>query len=571
MAEEVFVNKGKMFKVTIDGTAYEAPEGANVLGVCLANGVDLEHFCYHPYLPKDGNCRTCMIEIAGPRGNMLTIGCNTMVTDGMVVFTTSEKAKEAQKSALEFMLLDHPLDCPVCDKAGECRLQNNYMSYGQYEARRTVPRFFKDGKAIDVGDHIILDQERCILCTRCVRFLDTIPETSELGILHRGHKASISIFEGQPIRNDYSGNVTDVCPVGALTLKEFRFQQRVWFLKKAKSICPFCARGCNITIEHNHGKVFRFMPRENRNLNRAWICDDGRFSFKKINHNRLLQAKKLGNEIDTVEALAGIVDLLKNSAKEKIGTLVSPFATTETIYVIHKIFSELNSTNIAPIVPVPGKGDELLKMAALSPNESSLAMFGIKGNVSDVLKKSKDGVLIIIEPTPEITSGIKETLPANTIVISSWESELTINALYAIPVRSFAETFGTFINGSGKMQKIHQAFAPHGINEITDSASLLWQLFNNAEYPVLPELGKLFSGVLIGQKVPYVFYGNLQNEFIKAAFGEMAKSITLLNGLSIDSLSDHGIDLDLGLGDELPFRNINPDPNIIPIPGRIAS
>lgn len=459
----------KMIKIKINDREYEVPEGINIVEACDANNIPLERFCYHRYLPVDGNCRTCMVEIETPRGRMLTIGCNTKVQDGMVIYTNSENAVTAQKASLEFLLLDHPLDCPICDKAGECYLQDNYYNFGRYDYRRIVPRYFKGGKAVDAGDHIVLDQERCILCTRCIRFLDNITETSELGIIHRGHESKITTFPGKPISNDYSGNITDICPVGALTLKEFRFKQRVWFLKKTPSICTECARGCSIYIEHNRGKIWRYMPRENPKLNRVWLCDKGRFSFKKNHQNRIWEPMSNSKIIDFNEATIHIENILKSYQWNEIGWLCGPFSSNESIYILKMYYGE----NVYAYIPkATGKKDELLMLAEEYPNEQGIRFFGINTNVKELISKINDKkikVLFILEnnvvkfkEAAEIVSVFKNL--DQLVYFTSFDDENSKIANLVIPIRTFVETNGTYINATSLLQKAQQAFEPENEN-----------------------------------------------------------------------------------------------------------
>jgi NADH-quinone oxidoreductase subunit G len=455
----------KMIKIKINDKEYQVPDGTNIVEACDAYKIPLERFCYHRYLPVDGNCRTCMVEIETPRGRMLTIGCNTKVQEGMVIYTNSENAVKAQKANLEFLLLDHPLDCPICDKAGECYLQDNYYNFGRYDYRRIVPRYFKGGKAVDAGKHIVIDQERCVLCTRCIRFLDNIPGTSELGIIHRGHESKITTFPNKPIRNDYSGNITDICPVGALTLKEFRFKQRVWFLKKTPSICTECARGCSINIEHNRGKIWRFMPRENPKLNRVWLCDKGRFSFKKNHENRVFEPIKNNQTIDFNQATLEIESILQNYSWNEIAWLSGPYSSNETLYVLKTYYGE---NVFAYIPPATGKKDDLLMLAEEYPNEQGIRFFGINTDTKSLVNKIKNRqikVLFILENNLAKFSEAKELMDSlkmleETVYFTSFQDETTKNVSIIIPIRTSAETNGTYINATSLLQKAEQAFEP---------------------------------------------------------------------------------------------------------------
>ena len=410
-----------------------------------------------------------MVEIRTPKGRQLTIGCNTHVTEGMVIYTNSENAKQAQKSALEMLLLDHPLDCPICDKAGECKLQDQYMQDGQYDFRRSVPRYFKGGKAEDIGEHILLDQERCVLCTRCIRFVDEVPKTSELCVVNRGHEAKLTIFPGYRLDNPYSGNVTDICPVGALTLKEFRFKQRVWFLKKTESICPGCARGCNITVEQNHGHVFRFMPRENPFVNKTWICDEGRFSFPHYQTNRL-EETRLGHKVTSLaEGIIRLSEILMGMGKDEVAAIASPYASLEDNYMLKKLFEKkFNPVNLAaPLWMKKGEADKILRLAERYPNEQGLNLLGIPTQAEALLEKIEKGVfkaVIVMHQDPfgqdpEKAKKIYGKVKA-LVSLSVHQTDTAKQAAMAFPARAFIEKSGTFVNALGRLQRFKRAVEP---------------------------------------------------------------------------------------------------------------
>ena len=533
-----------MPKIKINGKELEVPNGANVLEAAISNGFKLEYFCYQRYLPVAGNCRTCMVEIEGPKGPMLTIGCNTKVAEGMVIHTDTPKAKQAQKTALEFLLLDHPLDCPICDKAGECRLQDQYMEYGLYDFRRSVPRYFKGGKAEDIGEHIILDQERCVLCTRCIRFLDEVPKTSELGIVNRGHEALLGIFPGKRVDNPYSGNVTDVCPVGALTLKEFRFKQRVWFLKKTESVCPGCARGCNITVEHNKGKVYRFMPRENAELNKTWICDEGRFSFPYYRENRLTEATAGGRTETFENAMTRLTTLLSGLGKDEVLGIASPWASLEDNYILKKLFEKkFNVQNLVAPLGTPGAGDDILRLAEKYPNGQGLKLLGIPTEAEDLSARAAKGVfkaVLVMNnlPDPGETQAAKWLGKAGQVIVLSVHNTQTARSAFAaIPTRSFIERSGTFVNATSRLQRFRRAFEPEN-PEVLESA--LW----------LCRLAKELKAE------------GFDYEDSPSIFNAMAKETALLNGLTFNSIPSAGKVLDLPPLSPEPFKNVKAQPNV---------
>jgi len=535
-----------MAKITINGKALEVADGTNVLDAAISNGIPLEHFCYHTYLPVAGNCRTCMVEIEGPKGPMLTIGCNTKVAEGMVIHTETPKAKQAQKSALEMLLLDHPLDCPVCDKAGECKLQNQYMEYGLYDFRRDVPRYFKGGKAEDIGEHIMLDQERCVLCTRCIRFVDEVPKTSELGIVNRGHESKISIFPGVRLDNPYSGNVTDVCPVGALTLKEFRFKQRVWFLKKTESVCHGCARGCNITVEHNKGRVYRYMPRENAELNKTWICDEGRFSFDHYQENRQTEVR-LGHSTSNLnEGIAQLSHILEGLSKDEVAGIASPFAALEDLYVMKKFFEKrFNPKNLAaPFWGKKGEEDNILKLADKTPNGQGLTLLGIDPDGTDLLARIEKGdikVVLMMHNNPfgqdEARANQVYDKVKALIVLTVHKSKVAEKGSMVFPVRSFTEKNGTFVNATSRLQRVRQAIEPESGDVIEAS---LW-----------------FAKLAKALKVEGFDYSDTPS-----VFNAMAKEVELLKGLTFHSIPSTGKVLDLKPVAAEPFQGVKAQPNV---------
>ena len=269
-----------MPKCTINGKEIRVKDGTTVIQAFKQLEQDIAHYCWHPGLSVAGVCRLCMIEIEGqPR---LQIACNTVIQDGMKISNQSEKVKETVRWGMDFHLINHPLDCPICDQAGECGLQEQYMKYGQYDSSMSQPKVKKD-KVVDLGDKIVLDSERCILCSRCVRFTDEVSKTHELGIFNRGDYSEIGTFAGKNLDNDYALNTVDICPVGALTSKDFRFKQRVWYLKSVQTTCPGCSTGCKVKVYYNNEGVFRVKPEEDPEVNSHWMCDEGRPLYKFVN------------------------------------------------------------------------------------------------------------------------------------------------------------------------------------------------------------------------------------------------------------------------------------------------
>src|SRR5687767_13278076 len=301
----------EMITVKIDGVAVSVPKTmpdpltgkpipTTMIQACNAVKVDVPHYCYHPKLPVAGNCRMCLVEFGTPamgpdRKPLLNpdgttkiaksprpaIACATPVSPGMEIYTNTPGVTEMRKSVLEFLLINHPLDCPICDQAGECKLQEYSVDFGQAQSRFVEQKVHKP-KRVDLGPRIVLDDERCILCTRCIRFTRDIVGDDALGIVNRGSYNTITAYPGKQFDNNYTLNTVDICPVGALTSKDFRFKMRVWFLKETKSICTSCGTGCNIVIGSREEKIYRYEPRQNDAVNSTWMCDYGRLNYKWI-------------------------------------------------------------------------------------------------------------------------------------------------------------------------------------------------------------------------------------------------------------------------------------------------
>ncbi|MCW8953526.1 MAG: 2Fe-2S iron-sulfur cluster-binding protein [Sulfurimonas sp.] len=353
-------------KILIDNAEVECKEGDLLIEVMLKNALEIPHFCYQEDLGADGNCRMCMVEIKGQKRPQ--IACNTFVEENLEVSTISENIKEVKRSILELELLNHPVDCAICDQAGECKLQDYYMDFGLYDSHLSTPKT-KKGKHIDLGSNVMLDQERCVLCTRCVRFTSNITKTNELGIIGRGDNSRVAVAPGHELNNPYAMNVVELCPVGALTSKDFRFKQRVWFLDSTKSICHGCSRGCNIYIDYNETKysaekVHRFRARRNNKINKSFLCDYGRLSYKELNEN-------FNADVSHVKDLK---ELLKD---EKKLALVSPSMSLQQLQAV-KSFCKDNSVELFSLPYIDENfGDEWLKTNDMSANFNGVKELGI--------------------------------------------------------------------------------------------------------------------------------------------------------------------------------------------------
>src|SRR6476660_6062630 len=298
-----------MPKITNKDQAYDAPPGKTIIQIADEAGIQIPRYCYHPDIGIEGSCRMCLVEVE--KSPKLVPSCATPIAEGMIVRTSTPRVQQAVRYAMEFLLLHHPIDCPVCDQSGECWLQDYYMANAGHTSRYPGTDKTRRTKAKDLGPLVKLDQERCILCTRCVRFTRNVTHTGEIVVLNRGHASEIGIFEDRPLNNAYSGNVVDVCTVGALTSADFRFKVRVWFLKGTNSVCGGCSTGCNLRIDHSaravgggipgytatDGKIYRTVGRRNVDVNKSWLCDEGRLSFHTLERwPRLRHATMAGEQ-----------------------------------------------------------------------------------------------------------------------------------------------------------------------------------------------------------------------------------------------------------------------------------
>jgi NADH-quinone oxidoreductase subunit G len=471
-----------MPKLTIDGKEIEVPAGTNLIEAARLAGVEVPHYCYHPGLSIAGQCRLCMVDIEKtPRP---TIACNTPATDGMVVHTDTERVKETRRSVMEFHLINHPLDCPVCDQAGECWLQIYYMKHGLYDPRMADTKVHKP-KAVPLGPHVILDAERCILCSRCVRFCDEITGTGELGIFHRGDHSEIGLFPGKGLDNKYSGNVIDICPVGALTDRDFRFQVRVWYLDTTRSVCPGCARGCTIDVHVNRRRphhadgrrVARLKPRFNPHVNKWWMCDEGRYGYTFVDDpDRLTMPERRDGEarveLTWDQAIEHVVAALARHRPDEIAIIASPKMSNEDLFAVKRVLGG-RAAGIGFRVPpdVPGDEDALLIRADKNPNTRGAELMGLDADVAGILAAARAGRIRCLWifhhdlfRSAWSEADVREALTAvPTVVFSGTNANRTTSFAHVVlPSSAWVERDGTFTNFEGRVQRFRQAVDPLG-------------------------------------------------------------------------------------------------------------
>ncbi|MCX5790052.1 MAG: 2Fe-2S iron-sulfur cluster-binding protein [Elusimicrobia bacterium] len=478
-------------KFTLDGRELEAVEGTLVIDAAKAAGIEVPHYCYHPGLGNPGVCRLCMVEVEGAPKPM--VSCRLPVKAGMVVKSDTARARKAQASSLEFHLANHPLDCPVCDQAGECFLQDYYMRYGLYRSAVREDKLHKE-KRLDIGPTVVLDQERCILCTRCTRFLSQVTKTNELGIFNRGDHDVLAPYPGRRVDNPYSGNIVDVCPVGALTDKDFRFKVRVWYLDETPSLCTTCARGCSIDLHANNRRpwhtpderVVRFKPRHNPEVNAWWMCDEGRYSYKQIDSRlRLKFASRLVDgrpeAVAAKEAAARAAQelsaLVKAKGPQGLAVVLSGTLSNEDLFAARRLFVETLHCGMLLAAPGPdqlGEGDDVLRRKERVPNHIGALALGFGARIPDTtwggLRAAVEGGklwgLYVIDRDPlavwgkgseKLLSGL-----AFTAYQGSHANRFSTAAQWVLPACSFAEEDATFTNFEGQVQRSRAAVPPLG-------------------------------------------------------------------------------------------------------------
>ena len=558
-------------KVKVDGREIEVPRliadwsgkltPTTMIQACELAKTEVPHYCYHPKLPVVGNCRMCLVEYGMPamgpdRKPILNadgspkiskmprpaISCATPISPGMEIYTSTPGVKQMREGVLESLLINHPLDCPICDQAGECKLQEYSVDYGQSESRFVEAKVHKP-KAVDLGPRIMLDAERCILCTRCIRFTKDIAGDDALGIINRGSYNTIATFPGLPFDNNYTLNTVDICPVGALTSKDFRFQMRAWFLKETKSLCTNCGTGCSALIGSREEKIYRYTPRDNDAVNGSWMCDSGRLNYKWIGRaDRLKDVLVRGQKSTWTAALNEISDKLKKAPAGSVAIVASARQTNEELWLLSKLKAKLGaiSDSIARI----GAEDKLLVCDDKNPNSNGARLTGMcftevginLVKIADGIESGKIKTLIVFgenlvkhgvsaktlsekETVSEVVEqhGLTAELLAklDTLIVSDILPNATTElAHYVLPGCAHAEKRGSFTNTKGRVQKFMKAVEAPG------DARAEWEFLHDLVHNVTGQNGFVT---------------------IEGLFNQMAKEVSAFNGLTWSALGDTGV------------------------------
>jgi NADH-quinone oxidoreductase subunit G len=517
-----------MATLKINGVEVVTAGPMTILEAAKSAGIEIPHYCYHPGLSVVGQCRLCQVEVE--KMPKLATACNTMAADGMVVSTNSPRVEKARRAVLEFYLLNHPLDCPVCDRGGECPLQDYTLKYGPGESRSVEPKVQR-AKHVIFGPHIVFDAERCILCTRCVRFCHEVPKTGELGIFSRGDRSEINLFPGRALDNAYSGNVIDLCPVGALTSRAYRFRSRPWDLvRHTASVCPLCSTGCNVILDVRHRQtgeeLLRIRPRENPAVNRWWICDEGRFDFG-YHHapSRLRLALRRDGQAHVEAPLddllayvaAEIQRIVRAHGEDAIGCIVSSRHTTEEMFLVRCFFRDVLQTphldhRVRPVQreAADASEDGLLRRTDKTANGRGARDIDLqpgpggldtRGMVAAALEGRLKALVILeedlVRELPDLP--VREALGKLELLATTslFPNPTTALAHAVIPALGFAEKAGSFTNHQGRIQKIAPALTPPGacrsLGEILRAVAghLGWDLGNIEPERVWAAIGEM--------------------------------------------------------------------------------
>ncbi|HKI01591.1 MAG TPA: molybdopterin-dependent oxidoreductase [Thermoanaerobaculia bacterium] len=506
-----------MPKVTINDRTVEVEAGTNLIEAGLKVGVQVPHYCYHPRLSVVGQCRMCLVKVEGmPK---LQTACSTQVMkDGMVVRTDVPEVAEAQKGMMEFFLINHPLDCPICDQAGECGLQDYSFKHGvpysrfEYEDKRTYP----GRERIPLGANVVLNMNRCIQCTRCIRFTEEVAGTGELGFFNRGARVEIGTFPGRELSNPLATCVVDICPVGALTSTRFRFAERVWYLDKKPSLCTGCEVGCNITMEHRRGDIKRYKPRFNVEVNDYWMCDYGRASFERYKTVPRLTFPRVRAEgsnghspiaaASWKDALDGVLRRLQAAKGQgEIAFLGSGFNTCEEAYLFGKLADALGSihrpvpVDIGPERTIPNlKGGITGRETAPNRRGAELVGMGSGDGADDLLLgggAERCSALVVCDSDFSSVAYNPETVErlrrAKFLVVFGWaDSPLAQVADVALPVAHHGEKDGTFVNVEWRVQKFMSAF--HAPGQVRTTVEVLADLLSRLD----PSWASLSAGAV---------------------------------------------------------------------------
>ena len=453
-----------MVTLTIDGVEVVAKPGTNLIEAANAVDIEIPFYCYHKRLTIAANCRMCLVKVSN--SPKLVPGCQTVVSEGLTVTTDSADVRDSQRSVQEFLLYNHPVDCAICDQAGECKLQDYYMAFDHKPARPTQPKVLRH-KRKELGPTVVLDQERCILCTRCVRFMREVANEPQLGVFGRGNREYIDIFPGVPLTSKYSLNTVDICPVGALLSTDFRFKARAFFLTATPSVCSGCSRGCNTYLDWYDRVSYRYRPRENDAVNQGWMCDDGRVTYHRFNEARVQRASEGGQPSTVGAALkSAAVKLGPHLKTSGLAAVVSPQLSNEDLLMVLLFAKDGLGVDAVYEGGLPdGAEDKILIKADKNPNRKGLELiakaYGLTVKpVADLAKQTALKALYVagaeVPSDAELAAALGRT--EVSVVQAFNQTPATAKAAILLPAAPHAEANGSFTNFEGRVQRFEQAY-----------------------------------------------------------------------------------------------------------------
>jgi NADH-quinone oxidoreductase subunit G len=549
MSDAAPANGTTMINVQIDGQWRQFPKGTKLIEACMQSGSFVPHYCYHPALTSPGNCRMCLLEIGSPKMDANRqpvlgtdgrpeiawnprpqISCALEITEGMAARTQSPLVEDCRKGVMEFLLINHPLDCPICDKAGECRLQEFAVEFG-HGGSNFLEEKVKKPKNQDIGKHIILDDERCILCSRCIRFMQEVAKDDVLGFVDRGSHTTLTVHPGQRLDSNYSLNTVDICPVGALTSKDFRFKMRVWFLRETKSICTSCGTGCNTVIGARENHIIRQTPRQNDDVNSYWMCDHGRLNYGYLHReDRLTQPlwREDGKLQKTTwpRAISQLAEKLGTVPRGAAALLASARLTNEELWLAGKIARHLGIT-LHDVVARPQEADGILVSADGNPNTRGAELLGLTkepgarlSDIGDAVRSGQVKALLCLSEDPRHLGLSPDDLAKLDLLVclDILPNSGTAAAHAVLPGSGFAEKRGSMVNVKGRVQRLNRAISAPG--QARDDFEILSDLLR-----------------ALGAEAPQTLDG---------VFKEMAAAVPAFSGLTLARLGEHGIPLEAG-------------------------
>lgn len=536
-----------MINVQVDGEWRQFPKGTKLIEACMQSGSFVPHYCYHPALTTPGNCRMCLIELGGPKMDANRqpvlgadgrpeiawsprpqISCALEISEGMAVRTNSPLVEDCRKGVMEFLLINHPLDCPICDKAGECRLQEFAVEFG-HGGSNFLEEKVKKPKRQDIGERIVLDDERCILCSRCIRFMQEVAHDDVLGFVDRGSHTTLTVHPGERLDSNYSLNTVDICPVGALTSKDFRFKMRVWFLRETKSICTSCGTGCNSIIGARENEIIRQTPRQNDAVNYYWMCDHGRLNYAYLyREDRLtvptLRVNGQPQKSTWPRVIAQIAEKLSAVPRGATALLASARMTNEELWLAAQLARQLG-ISLHEVVARPQEADGILVSNDGNPNTAGAKLLGLTSEpgahlaaIGQAVRDGKVKALLCLGEDPRHLGLNAEDLAKLDLLVclDLLPNTGTAVAMAVLPGAGFAEKRGSMINGKGRLQRLNRATQPPG--QARDDFEILSDLLR-----------------ALGAEVPQTLDG---------VFKEMAAATPALHGLTLAKLGEQGIPLE---------------------------